>query len=268
MSKRIIALPDIHYPHQIDLTPIETFMKDFKPTHIIYLGDLISVDYIGKFADASDKEGKRLKQDYEYIRDMFNRHRSINKSKLIWILGNHEERINTLTRKLPEVFKGFIELDQYFKDDVDQIIKYGYVWKASKYLGYMHGSYYNIHHSKKTGQEFSDMSIVYGHVHDTQKHTFMNARDYNTPKPRYAQSIGCLSTLSPEFLRRRGRGNKWVHAFSIAYVRENGHFNEFTIHIINNRFQYGGKTYEADKHNQQVQKKIGPGRLLHRSSQK
>ena len=249
INKRIIALPDIHYPYNIDLSGIMTFMKDFKPTHIIFLGDLLDFSYLGRFAEGDNKgkEGKRIKKDYENISLIVKALKGCApKAQTIYLLGNHELRIEYEINHDP-MLEGLIEVKENIGHLFDEMHPYGYVWEASKYLGYMHGIYWNKYHAQKTSTEFAEMSIIYGHVHDRQLHTRMNRRD-KTPKPRYSQSIGCLCTLSPEWLTRRGRTNKWVNAFSVAYVwgnsKKSGYFNEYTIHIVNGKFCWNGKIYE------------------------
>jgi len=242
--KRILALPDIHSPDNINLGSVEKLMVDFKPTHVIYLGDLLDFCYIGKFAEGNSlgQEGKRIKKDYDVVRKLVGKHRRLcPHAQLIYMLGNHELRINYEIEHNPKL-EGLIGIEENIGNSFDKIYTYGEIWEASKYLGYMHGVYCNLHHAKKTSQEFGEMTIIYCHCHDRQLYTRMNMRD-RKPKPRYAQSIGCLCNLSPEYLRKRGRINKWVHAFSIAYVWDNGYFNEYTIHVINGKFVYGGKSY-------------------------
>lgn len=244
--KRIIALPDIHFPCHINLSPIKKFMKDFKPTHVIILGDLLDFAYLGRFAEGNlmGKEGKRIKKDYEGVRTLvLSLKGCAPKARFIYMLGNHELRIDYTIEHNPSL-EGLIEIEENIGDLFDETYLYGDVWEASKNLGYMHGIYWNQHHAKKTALEFSELSIIYCHVHDRQLYTRMNVRDVK-PKPRYSQSIGCLCTLSPEWLARRGRINKWVNAFSVAYVYDRGgYFNEYTVHIINGKFVYGGKMYK------------------------
>jgi len=34
-----VALPDSHFPHHINTEPLEKYLTDLQPTHLIFLGD-------------------------------------------------------------------------------------------------------------------------------------------------------------------------------------------------------------------------------------
>ena len=95
------------------------------------------------------------------------------------------------------------------------------------------------YHAAKTAETFSK-SVAYGHTHDIQQYTKVTVDDigYHT-----AQSIGCLCTRAPEFMR--GNMNRWVNAFGIILLREDGMYNLYVPVIIDGRFSFDGKVFDG-----------------------
>ncbi len=85
----------------------------------------------------------------------------------------------------------------------------------------------------------NDKITITQNTHDLQLYTKISeddAKDYHT-----AQSIGCLCNTSPEFLK--GRMNRWVNAFGVLYLRDDGMYNLYVPVIINGQFMFEGKMF-------------------------
>jgi len=256
MIQKVIILPDIHYPkHSKEaISAVFSFIKWFKPTTIVLLGDALEMDSINswKRGKGSKKffDGKRLKKEYEgFDRDILTPLEKLCKGATkIYMGGNHEEWANTLIDKEPTL-EGMIEPEICLN-----LKKRGWQWipyivsgeNGSKRgmiqfgkLILMHGTHWNKYHSAKTAEEFSK-SVAYGHVHDVQFYTKTFSDDsYGFHS---AQSIGCLCNTSPDFMR--GSVNKWINAFGVLYVQPDGHFNLYTPIIVKGRFVYAGKVFK------------------------
>jgi hypothetical protein len=59
--------------------------------------------------------------------------------------------------------------------------------------------------------------------------------------PIKAKSIGCLCKFDMPYMKQRP--SNWVNGFSVAYIRQDGTFNEYTINIVNDHFTFGNKRY-------------------------
>lgn len=256
MIKRVILLPDLHHPHinKPAVNAVFQFIKGFKPHVVNLIGDAMNMDAIDlwkkKKGNNKHFEGKRILKDYE----SFDRDILTPLEKLIprdcektYMGGNHEDWINTVISK-DQNLEGMIEPEiklrlkergwewiPYIKNNRRGIKQYG------KLLVF-HGDYTNIYHAAKNANTHSK-SCVYGHTHDIQLYTKVFTDDYQSFHT--AQSIGCLCELTPEFMR--GRKNRWVNAFGVLYVREDGLWNLYVPVIIRGKFTFNGKTFDGNK---------------------
>jgi len=257
MIKRIVLLPDFHHPHinKPAVDAVFQFIKWFEPHAVNILGDAMNMDAVNhwKMARGAKKyfEGKRLQKEYRSFDDeiltplekILPKH-----CDKVFMGGNHEYWIDTLIEKLPQ-FEGMIEVETSLRleergwewipwiryDEVTDSYARG-IKQYGKLLVF-HGQYTNKYHSAKTVDSYSK-SCAYGHTHDIQLYTKVTVDDVGF---HTAQSIGCLCNTSPEFLK--GRMNRWVNAFGILYVRENGNYNLYVPVIINGKFTFEGRTF-------------------------
>jgi predicted phosphodiesterase len=62
-------------------------------------------------------------------------------------------------------------------------------------------------------------------------------------KPYKSVGLGCLCDHQPAYLK--GKVGNWRNGFAILYVASNGEFNLYPVDIINGRFYFNNKRYEA-----------------------
>ena len=258
MIKRIILLPDFHHPHhnKLAVDAVFQFVKWFKPHAINILGDAMNMDAVNhwKMARGDKKyfEGKRIQKEYnEFDREILTPlEKMIPKNcEKTFMGGNHEDWIIGLIDRIPAL-EGLVEVETSLRlkeRDWEWIpwITYdqdkdSYTRGIKKYgkLLVFHGQVCNKYHAAKTVDDYS-RSCAYGHTHDIQSYTKITADDYKDYHT--AQSIGCLCNTSPEFLK--GRMNRWVNAFGILYVREDGMYNLYIPVIIKGKFVFEGKIF-------------------------
>ena len=257
MIKRVVLLPDFHHPHinKPAVDAVFQFIKWFKPHAVNILGDAMNMDAVNhwKMARGAKKyfEGKRLQKEYiAFDEDILTPLEDLlpRDCEKVFMGGNHEDWIDGLIEKLPQ-FEGMIEVETSL-----QLRERGWEWipwikynarndsytRGIKQYGKLlvfHGQYWNKYHSAKTADSYSK-SCAYGHTHDIQLYTKVTIDDkgFHT-----AQSIGCLCNTSPEFLK--GRMDRWVNAFGVLYVREDGNYDLYVPVIINGKFTFNGKTF-------------------------
>ena len=258
MIKRIVLLPDFHHPHHNKpaVNAVFQFIEYFKPHEINILGDGMNMDAVNHWKKKEqDNEffvGKTVKGDYDtFDRDILTPLESIvpKHCENTYMGGNHEDWVNIVTRK-DTTLKGSIEPEIILRLDKRNWewipwISYdkendSYIRGKKKYgkLLAFHGQYANKYHAHQTANSYS-RSCVYAHTHDLQSFTKISVddcKDYHT-----AQSIGCLCNTSPEFLK--GRINRWVNAFGVLYVRDDGMYNLYVPVIINGKFVFEGKVF-------------------------
>ena len=244
MIKTAIILPDIHYPYhdKPSIKAIESFMPKFKPDYLVYLGDQIDLAMVKAYFDkkGSAPEKGYIIQNYIGFNEIMERHiKILPKTQFVFLEGNHEERIKRLLDKAP-IYRGAdIEVEKYFKfkERGIKFVPYNQIFKLGK-LHYIHGIYVNKHHACATVMAYQ-RNMRYGHTHDHQSYTHVTPIDVKDTHT--AMSLGCLCNINPEWMKNKP--NKWIHGFGIAYVRDNGDFNDYFIPITRGKFIFEGKVY-------------------------
>lgn len=243
--KRVLTLPDIHFPlhDRASLNAVESFMADFRPDVLIYLGDQLQMDPVSHWL--KDKrgilEGQRLIADYAGFNQVLDRHVSmVPNAKVIFFLGNHEDWVRQYIELHPEV-EGMLEVEHglRLRERGFTVVPCGQAYRIGK-LWYMHGHITTDHHSKGTVLAYR-RNIRYGHVHDIQYYTAVSPLD--VADKISAGSVGCLCNVNPHYMA--GKPNRWTHGFNVAYIRPDGSFNDYTIQIIGGKFTFEGKTYDG-----------------------
>mgnify|MGYP001559767257 CR=1 FL=1 len=241
---RVVTLPDIHYPLHDDasLASVESFLSDFHPTHLIYLGDQLQMDSVSHWLQDKRRalEGQRLLQDYQGFSAIMDRHISLvpKGCTVVFFHGNHEDWAQQYIDIHPEM-EGLLEVDHCLRLQERGIVSipFGQTYQVGK-LWYIHGVYTNDHHAKATVLAYR-RNIRYGHTHDIQHYTLTSPVDVDDRIS--GGSIGCLCNVNPHYMRVRP--NRWHHGFNVAYVRPDGDFSDYTLPIVKGRFTFEGRTY-------------------------
>jgi len=241
MEERILVLFDTHVPHQINLEPVWEFAKDFKPTQVVLGGDVHEWSSVSSWLADQSKllEGGTIAASYEELEHVIFKpiRKAAPKAKKVFIVGNHDDRINTVLRVQPN-FRGFIELSKNIPKDFE-IVPVNMPYCIGSNLIVIHGLYTNAFHAKKTVEAYH-VSVLYGHVHTFQSYTLISPID---PKKFYmGQSIGCLSTLNPEFMKNRP--NSWMNGFCYVYVNSDETFHHVPVIIVDGKFYAEGRKYK------------------------
>lgn len=251
--KLYLVLPDIHDKHPVHCSLkqksyhpavkcVEAIMKLYNPYGIMYLGDTTDMESLSGF-DRDKRmvmEGKRYVKDINSLNHLLDRHQSIckNTKEWIYILGNHEARVDTYVQYHPEV-EGRFDLvkDTNLISRGFEVIQPNCTKKLGKAL-FMHGFDASKNHAANMSRTYPK-TIYYGHVHDVQLHSFVSPIDMK--EVRVAGSLGCLCDLNPSWLR--SKPNKWVHAFGMFWLNDNGSFQMDIKFIINGKTIVNGVVF-------------------------
>lgn len=242
MIKRTLVLADCHL-NDMKAHPsyllVKRFASTFDPHQVILLGDFSDCSALS----AWDMDKKKLMEGRRHVREM----KMIGKEldfwqtqakKIVYIEGNHEDRITRYIEKNPEI-EGMVEIQTVLDFEgrgitwvpMNELYKDGHLY-------YVHGTFLNKFHTNKTLITYG-CSLVYGHCHMPQAHT-LNMRQMN---PIQAQSLGCLCDHNQPYLRKRHAN--WLHGFGIVYTdTKTGQYNLYPVNIIDNRFMWNGKVYK------------------------
>ena len=239
-------MPDIHTPYNISLKPVLNFCDDFNPDIINYLGDVTNAESCNyrKEKEGIKKDVETVKEDFEILERVVLKpfkKAAPRKTKVNYFLGNHEEwfyKAMATDWKSQHKYgvEDNIDLKKYNMTIVPRkrSINYGYLY-------FMHDPHHKVNqlHAKKAALQYRKC-LIYGHTHDIQ--SFMAHSPIDIDEKILCKSIGCLCQLNPDYME--DEPNKWVNAFSSAYIRSNGQFNEYTTIITNCKFTApNGKQY-------------------------
>ena len=240
---KIACLSDEHLPF-IDKKAdelVKLFLKDLKPDKIIFLGDFIDLWQISKF-DRSVYRQNTLQDDiqnaHEYLRefrDLFP------KQEIIYLFGNHEERISKYTFRVAPELEGLIYLDKMLKLKELKIKHYKKQTDVHREgdLLFTHGTVVSQDSGmtcrrmlKKYG-----MSIIHGHTHRLGSHF---KTDYYGMRGAWENGSLCDSTLAEEW--RMGIAD-WQMGFSVVTILGN-RFHVQQVPIIRNKIFFGDTLYK------------------------
>ena len=173
MLERIVVLPDVHLttkipkPYQL----VKKFIKDYKPTEIIILGDFMEVSALSSYDLCKRRkiEGKRFEEEVK-VADRELEYLINCSKKVTYLSGNHEFRVERYLDDHPEL-EGILDLPKRLElhqkgiswHKMNKLIKRGKLFLT-------HGVYYGKYFAKKTVEEYG-CSIVVGHAHRHQVHT-------------------------------------------------------------------------------------------------
>lgn len=241
-----IFLSDLHMPEHINLSPVYSFIRDFRPDVTILGGDIIDATGLhgAEHMRADQFDMDWYERDVELLRELVTKLRGINrKTRFVYLVGNHEQRYDRLVRNFPKIFRGAFNFRRDVFDKLRIPVKWiPYKTKDSYYrIGdclFMHGVKFPDAHAKLYAIRNTPYKVVYGHLHHYQVYT--THRPLMSMSPRYAINGGCLSTTNPEW--KEGEPNQWINGF-VSFVNYEG-VTVPTVHMIEKgRFYIGGKCY-------------------------
>jgi hypothetical protein len=244
--KRGVALFDIHYPdHDIAcMNIVKEFLKDFKPHHLLLVGDQLNMDSISFYNTDRPKltEGKRLKQEFKGFQEKILDELEAqipSKCKKYFFIGNHEYRINRLIEKNPQ-YEGFVEVENNLNLKDYKIIPFNEVIQIGN-MYFAHGIYFNKYYAERTLRHYQKMLFI-GHAHFPQIHTAVSPID---SLPKQCVGVGCLCNKNPSY--KVNQPNAWVHQFLYWYMFGDGTFSYYIVTIINGRCVINNKVYDGNK---------------------
>lgn len=220
----------------------EKLAKHIQPTYIHYLGDIIDFYAISKF-DKKPWLIANMQSELDIVAYMFQYHASIfNKSKSIYHLGNHEDRLRrylwSIAKELSQLrcleLPALLGLDKLGIEMVD----YEEGTLINNLFMAVHGNIVrkNSSYTARGMMEKHGGSGIAGHSHRLGSHFKRN---------RFGEygwwENGCLCDLNPDYVQQPD----WQQGVSVVEFL-NGRFFVEQIPIIKGKCVYGGKLFEAD----------------------
>lgn len=244
---RFIMLNDVHVPHNIPLDAIFDFIRDFKPDHMLLVGDIINNDPFSHWEKKKPGTAKKMPLPIKYFENAnANFYRPLrevagNQCLFTHWEGNHEYWSRKAIEEMPEG-EGYWEVWNNI-ECIDQ-------WVSSKMfarlgrLYFTHGDVIRggMYHAKKLLSYFN-RNLRYGHYHDSSSWSDTSPIDI---KDRHnAKCCGTLEKFNPHFMDNRP--HDWQHMFTYGYVRPDGTFNDYRVNIVDNKFILHNKEWVGGK---------------------
>lgn len=145
-------------------------------------------------------------------------------SEVIFLMGNHDYRYDLWRRDYcPHEYKHNFDFSRRLglKERGIQLIEYPDYLDIG-HLTITHGFKHSRTHNK-TMMDVIGRSCLYGHVHH------FNCTSYDVRgESKRATSQPCMSTLGPEYQRKRGENN-WSNGYAEVCMRSDGLFNLYIL---------------------------------------
>ena len=253
VQKRGIIIPDQHYPLE-DKAAVNCVVKaieKIKPDIFVNLGD------VGEWESVSAWKYKDKKlPPLEYVLPVVDEDiRLVNEGLDVWdevldkvgckekhlLQGNHDLWLDNFVTKYP-----YLVNYSFFK--ACKIKERGYSYSEYNLpiqignLTFFHGAFATTYHAKKHLEAYGE-NVMYGHVHDIQRHT--QTKLHGTIG---SWSMGCLKDMTHEKNKwLKGRLNNWGHAFAIVDWFDNGEFKVETVEIKNGITSLWGEVIDGNE---------------------
>mgnify|MGYP002623791795 CR=1 FL=1 len=222
---REIFLSDIHLGEDQDLKAYRftlRVLRDLQPDMVFLGGDIVDCGPVSSYTRKPDKEGafqEELDHAWAQLSDL---REAVPKAKMLYLLGNHEDRLKRLIlSKAPALF-GLRNLGWDKMLDLGslgiKLLPEGDPYRVG-HLQHIHG--HELRGSSQVSpahqliQKIND-SVICGHHHQfsVSHKTGLNGKYY------VALSNGCLSTLHPDYTFNP----RWRQGFTVIDYTKSGLF--------------------------------------------
>lgn len=250
--EKFVFLTDVHFGyerrggHKVALHDVKalnatlSFLKDFKPDHIILGGDILDCGSISHHNKGKPGavEGFRLIADAKELRGLLIEPlEALNADTYTYIIGNHEDWLTQLTDTMPAL-EGVVDINALLDLSGWDVIPQGGAHKLGK-LVFVHGDQLSGgEHVAKSATVAYEKSIRFGHFHTYQVYSKTSAVEEHG---HTGVAVPCLCKKGPAY--GKGAPNRWQQGFLWGYVGKGGTFNDYVSVIVGGQTTINGKTY-------------------------
>ena len=233
--KRFLIVPDVHVPYQDDaaIGAVVAFKRDFKPHHVVLLGDLLSADQVSPYP--GDEE-TTLSDEFAVANDILDR-----LTPHVYMEGNHEQRLSRaglVDRRIRELLSPVAGL---------RLKERGVRWYplssipsvSVHHLGRLrcvHGWWWGQHCAKQHAEALG--CCVFGHSHRIQ---CMQSK-FSLGPHHVAWNIGCLCRDDIPYMMQRPPSG-WGKGFAFGYLHRNGMFQLYQVQLVGPTVVINGRSY-------------------------
>lgn len=239
-TSSIVSINDLHIPNQDEraLKLVFDFIVDEQPSELVLNGDIIDCYWQSNFSHSPDHtcflqdEADMFYRIFGYLR------KYIPNTKITYVLGNHEDRIEKRALENPAFFGvKSLDLKSLLKLDKLNINMEKSYYKVNN-LTFFHGEKCSSRSSYTAKSEFEAHKMIDGiSAHTHRVGLYAQTCDMNTTS---WHESGCLCKPDPDYIK--GPVN-WQHGFCYVAIAPDG-TTDITNKIIKNYKFYLGRWYE------------------------
>lgn len=243
--EKILFIPDCHVPYH-DVLAYNLMMKvakDFKPDHVIILGDYADF-YAVSAHDKNPKRANQLDEETTKAVDMLWEIKDLGAKNNVFISGNHEDRLTRyLMQKAPALYKSL---------DIPKVLaldKMGFTFVPYR-SHYQLGKLFITHDTGKAGYNAHKQaldafhrSIVIGHTH---RFGVIIQGDANGDK-HVGAMFGWLGDVNQvDYMHNINAIKDWTLGFGVGYMNpKNGYVYLQPVPIVRYSCVLNGVLYES-----------------------
>ena len=246
--KTSVQIADCHVPfHDIKAFDLALdVIKDIDPDEIVLLGDFADFYTFSKFTPNPDSRvcAKEEREDiYKELRRIRKQHP---KSKMIYICGNHEQRLVKRMSENP-IFWGLTTIEDFLrlKELNISFIPYG---PNQKYHILGNENLIAQHEPSSGGENHSRLTLkrnlcsnIYGHHHCYQRSEMIS----RVGKKMFSVSIPCLANKDHLTMQYPKNHHQWSMGWGITTIINNKTIIQDIITIEDYKCVYGGFAYDS-----------------------
>ncbi|MGA7401141.1 MAG: hypothetical protein WBW38_14035 [Candidatus Sulfotelmatobacter sp.] len=251
---RWIVAHDLHFPQYDRPTFLSmlALMRDIRPSGFIFGGDQFDngeISHHNKQKHIYHERGSYKKNIERFDAEILRPIESImGDGEKVWIIGNHDDWERQLIEENPE-FEGWMERPAALRLEERgwEIVPLGHAKRLGQ-LNVIHGEILTgignqgCAFPSRKAVDLYGSNVLAGHTHSPQ--TFTKVSPVEQKKKHCGWINPILGATNPEYLRNRPTA--WLNGFSVVEIyNASGFFNCYPIIVINGRFAYGGKVYDA-----------------------
>ena len=220
-----------------------SFIKDFKPHHVILGGDILDCGAIShhNHGKPGATEGLKLLADARDLRQaVIQPLEDLKPRSLTYIVGNHEDWLNDLTEQIPAL-EGIVDVRSILQlKPTWKIVPNGEAHRLGK-LVFVHGDQIKGGvHMAKWAVEAYQKNVFFGHHHTHQAFTRVSSLEQNG---HTGTAVPCLCRKNPKY--GGGSPNRWMQGFLFGYINSDRTFNAYVVIIIDGKAIVNGKAYKG-----------------------
>lgn len=243
--ERILFIPDCHVPYH-DVLAYNLMMKvakDFKPDHVIILGDYADF-YAVSAHDKNPKRANQLDEEVSKAVDMLWEIKDLGAKNNVFISGNHEDRLTRyLMQKAPALWKSISIQSVLALDKIGfEFVPYRSHYQLGK-LFVTHDTGKSGVYAHKQALDAFHRSIVIGHTHRFGQ---IIQGDANGDK-HVGAMFGWLGDVSQvDYMHNINAIKDWTLGFGVGYLNpKNGYVYLQPVPIVRYSCVLNGVLYES-----------------------